>query len=847
MKFTSLFIVLLVASVISASAQTYNALWIPDTLSGSQFDLTMEEGHEHWFGPNSLVMTAGFNPQTTGKYFWGPTLILRKGDTVKMNVTNKLKDTTTVHWHGMHLPAIMDGGPHQPIPPGTTWKPYWKVMNNAATYWYHPHLHMMAQEQLLMGLGGMMIVRDAEEDKLPLPRTYGVDDIPLALSDRAFTADGQISVEPYGDSMQVNGVFRAQHTVPSQVVRFRILNAGTERSYYLGFSDNRKFSVITSDGGLLNAPVQLTRYLLSSGERIEILVDFGADKGKSVKLRAFNSILPQNIPGGDKIPNGIFNNILARVDFDILNINVGDPTSSPITTIPTQLTAIVPLKEADAFVTRKLTITDTMIPGNQGASFLLNHRLFDENVIDYRVGLNNTEIWEIANTGNFAHPFHIHDVQFNILTRNGQAPKAEEAGWKDVVLVRSRETVRFIARFDDFADSTAPYMFHCHIALHEDEGMMGQFVVIDNGSSPTISFMSTPVLQAREGVAYKYTAKANANVKDPITYAVISGPAGLIVDQSTGVVSWPTPVLGSYDVSLGAYMVSSGKNYAAVQNYKLTVTPPLTVTFTSTPITAGTEGTAYAYTVRARCSDTTKFLNYRFVDSVAGMSLTRQGQLAWAQPKAGTYPIAVRATVFQDTVNAIQRYVLTITAGGGTRISFTSAPLLTGTEKVPYEYKVVASCSDTTKSLEYSLRDSVSGMTLSKSGLFQWPSPVVGTYPIRIRAKVVGDTLFSDQRFTLVIKADSTTGIQEESAMLHGCHVYPMPAGNSVTLDFAQPLFSAITAVISDVNGCRVSISQLPAGITTTTFDTSVLSQGVYVLMLECSNATRTVPLLIRR
>ncbi len=413
--------------------------------------------------------------------------------------------------------------------------------------------------------------------------------------------------------------------------------------------------------------------------------------------------------------------------------------------------------------------------------------------------------------------------------------------------MKARETVRFIARFEDYADSTAPYMFHCHIALHEDEGMMGQFVVVDNGSTPTVSFMSSPVLTAREGTTYTYQATASANVKETITFAINSGPPGLTINQNTGLLTWPTPVKGTYDVSLGAFMLINGKNYAAVQNYKLTVTPPLTVTFTSTPVTTGTEGIAYAYAVRARCSDTTKFLNYRFVDSVAGMTLSRQGQLAWAQPKAGTYNIAIRATAFQDTVNAIQRYVLTIVAGGGTRITFTSSPALTGTEKVPYEYQVVASCSDTTKSLEFSLRDSVNGMTLTKSGLFQWPSPVVGTYPIRIRAKIVGDTLFSDQRFTLVIKADSTTGIQEESQVLLGCHVYPMPAGNTVTIEFAQPLHREITASLSDAAGCRVGGFVIAGGTTTYMVDVSSLSQGMFVLMLKDAEKTHYVPVLIRR
>lgn len=463
--------------VTSALAQQGNRLWIPDTLGGPEFSLSMAPGHEHFIA-DQLTMTAGFNAETTGRAFWGPTLIFRKGDTVRMNVTNNLGEETTVHWHGMHLPAVMDGGPHQIIKDGATWKPFWEVKNHAATYWYHPHLHHMAQQQLLMGLGGMIIVRDELEDALPLPRRYGVDDIPLALSDRAFDASKQIVDQPYGDSAQVNGVLRAEWTAPAQVVRFRILNSATERSYNLGFSDNRKFHVIASDGGLLAKPVEVDKILLSSGERIEILVDMTKDQGKEFYLKAFNSTLTQNIPGGDVIPVAPFRNALARKDFNLLHIFVGAPTEKPVTAIPTDLVTVDPHQASLATTTRKVTISDTMIPGIPGATFLLNHRLFNIDYVDYQVPLDNMEIWEIANSGNFAHPFHIHDVEFNVLTRNGNKPPVYEQGWKDVVLVKSRETVRFIARFTNFADAKSPYMFHCHIALHEDEGMMGQFVVV---------------------------------------------------------------------------------------------------------------------------------------------------------------------------------------------------------------------------------------------------------------------------------------------------------------------------------------------------------------------------------
>jgi bilirubin oxidase len=156
---------------------------------------------------------------------------------------------------------------------------------------------------------------------------------------------------------------------------------------------------------------------------------------------------------------------------------VGAQTSAPITNIPTSLRTVTKIPQADANITRKLTISDTTVAGIAGAAFVINHKFFDFNTNNYEVPLNNTEIWEITSSSNFGHPFHIHDVEFNILSVAGVAPVAAQAGWKDVVFVPSKSTVKFIAKFDDYADDLHPFMYHCHISLHEDEGMMGQFVV----------------------------------------------------------------------------------------------------------------------------------------------------------------------------------------------------------------------------------------------------------------------------------------------------------------------------------------------------------------------------------
>ncbi len=548
------------------SKAQYNNLWIPDTLNGTTFNLNIKDTFSQ-IRPGQQTITAGINNK-----FWGPTLFFNKGETVHMNVKNSLNDSTTLHWHGMHLPAVMDGGPHQVIPPGTTWQPFWEVKNNAATYWYHPHLHETTQEQITKGIGGLIIVRDAIESALPLPRKYGIDDIPLVLTDRDFTTANQFSVVPYGDSSMVNGVLSPQHTIPAQVVRFRILNAAIERSYNLGFSDNRTFYVITSDGGLLAAPVALTRYLLHAGERIEILVNCNGQSGTSFKLKAYNSTLAQNVPGGDLFPNGPFANALARIDFNVLQINVGTQTSNPITTIPTALTTVTTIPAASANLTRFLTISDTNIAGIPGATFLLNHRLFNINYNDYTVPLNNTEIWQITNSGNFGHPFHIHDVEFNILTVNGAAPAAAQAGWKDVVFVPANTTVKFIAKFDDFADPVHPFMYHCHIALHEDEGMMGQFVVGSSAVSPTISTLSCTT------ATYSATATANTAYNGTATVAYTGGNG---IAYTTGATVFSTGVTGLSATLQSGTLASGAGN--------------IVYTISGTPSTSGTASFAISF------------------------------------------------------------------------------------------------------------------------------------------------------------------------------------------------------------------------------------------------------------
>ncbi len=472
------------------TAQTFNPLVIPDIITGTTFNLALKPKTKQFLA-GAATNTNAYNDMPFG----APTLIMNKGDWVQMNVTNNLPiDTTTTHWHGFHIPAIMDGGPHQTIPAGTTWSPSWEVMNNAATYWYHPHLHLKTQEQISRGAVGMIIIRDAEEAALTLPRNYGIDDIPLSLGSRRFTANQIVTAaSAYGDVMLVNGVLNAQVSLPKQYVRLRILNAEIERSLNIGFSDNRTFWVIATDGGLVDAPVATTRLLMHVGERYEILVDLTNDtQGGFINLMSYNNSaslgtpLANSYPGGEPQTTGQFGSLLNNLDFNILRINIAAQTASPVLTRPTTLTTNALWTTGDVTnpTTRVLAITG----GAPGVFFFNTDQLFSPTVFNHTVNLDAVERWTITNTSGFSHSFHIHDIQFNLISRvsAGAGPASVtgifpyEVGWKDTLYVQRNSSVTFLAKFDHFASNTNPFMYHCHFANHEDEGLMGQFVVVNN-------------------------------------------------------------------------------------------------------------------------------------------------------------------------------------------------------------------------------------------------------------------------------------------------------------------------------------------------------------------------------
>ena len=481
--------------ILTGTAQ--NPLLIPPTQTGTNINLTLQNGTTQFYsGQPTNTMGANGN-------ILGPTLILNQGDLVNFSVNNQIGETTTIHWHGLHVSSENDGGPHTTIAPNTTWTPSFTILDKAATYWYHPHLHHFTDKHVSKGIAGMIIVKDNAEAALSLPRTYGVDDFPLVMQTKDFDANNQIVVHSNSDDVvMINATIDPFLNVPSQVIRCRVLNGSSQRAFNVGLSNNQSFYQIASDGGLLSAPVQLTRLLLAPGERAEILIDFSGMNGQTAFLKSFASELPNGIYGATNpgmgagmTMNGYNPNPLNGADFNILQFNVGIQTATPITLIPSNLVTVTPILEINSDITRTLTFTPvTMGPNQLNGEFLINGATMDLNVINYTIPFNNTEIWELTNQSGISHPFHIHDVQFNILTRNGVAPPLNEQGRKDVVLVKPQETVRFIAKFETFYNETVPYMYHCHLLTHEDGGMMGQFVVSNPLSSVNENFTEDNII-----------------------------------------------------------------------------------------------------------------------------------------------------------------------------------------------------------------------------------------------------------------------------------------------------------------------------------------------------------------
>jgi FtsP/CotA-like multicopper oxidase with cupredoxin domain len=423
--------------------------------------------------PGRAARTWGFN----GDHL-GPTLRMRRGEHVGVDVRNALDEPTTVHWHGAYLPAAADGGPHQVVEPGATWSPRWVVDQPAATLWYHPHPHGATERHTYRGLAGMLIVDDEPSAALGLPRAYGVDDVPVIVQDKRFDADGDLAEDDLtaddrgpvgllGDTVLVNGTFAPYLEVRTRLVRLRLLNASTARTYAFGLSDGRPLALVGTDGGLLAAPLETDRVQLSPGERAEIVVAMAPGE---------RAVLRSTPPDLGTVP-GLTTAVGGDDTLDVLELRAAGSLDAPAgVSVPARLADVPSLAPDDAAATRSFRL----------AGMTINGRRLRMDRVDEVVPAGTTEVWEVVNRHALPHNFHVHGVQFQVLSLDGARVPAALAGWKDTVYVAPRTAVRIAVPFGDHTDPAVPYLYHCHLSFHEDVGMMGQFVVVGPGQQPAV-------------------------------------------------------------------------------------------------------------------------------------------------------------------------------------------------------------------------------------------------------------------------------------------------------------------------------------------------------------------------
>ena len=426
----------------------------------------------------------------------GPTIEARSGQEISIEWPNRLpakhflpidhnlmgaekgrpESRTVVHVHGAKVPPESDGWPESWYEPGKSATYNYPNQQDSAMLWYHDHAMGINRLNICAGMAGLYTIRDSFEDALNLPK--GAYEIPLVLMDRMFRTDGQIYYpvtqlpdapwvpEYLGNATLINGKLLPYLDVRPRKYRFRILNASNARFYFLSLDNGQHFQQIGSDQGLLSAPTAVSRLALAPGERADVVVDFSGYRGANILLTNIPSTLMQ---------------------FRVSAETVADPSALPQTLRP-----IRRFVESDAILTRRLTLEENDNLIDEPIEHLLDGKRWHDPISEKPM-LGSTEIWELLNTTEDAHPIHLHLVRFQILDRrpievadlvydekvvyrgDPLPPDPNEAGWKDTVRATPGASTRIIVKFEGYAGR---YVWHCHILEHEDNEMMRPYEVV---------------------------------------------------------------------------------------------------------------------------------------------------------------------------------------------------------------------------------------------------------------------------------------------------------------------------------------------------------------------------------
>ncbi|MDP1770879.1 MAG: multicopper oxidase domain-containing protein [Methylobacter sp.] len=460
---------------------------------------------------------SGVLDNNEGTYL-APTLRFKKGQKVRLILSNSLPAQSILHWHGLHVPANMDGNPMYAINRGEAFVYEFEILNRAGTYFYHAHTHGVTARQVYSGLAGLLIVSDDQEQALHLPS--GDHDVPLVIQDRSFDGQNQLVYSAnmmqrmqgfLGDQILVNGRPDFVLPVATRAYRLRLVNGSNSRIYKLAWNDGTPMTVIGVDGGLLEKPEQHAYVMMAPGQRRELWVDFSKlEIGTELTLRSLQfdidthsgmgmmgrrgGMMGHGMMGhGHGMMGGMMSasSLTLGSDYPILKIRVSQKEQGD-NTLPKTLTPITELHTKNAANTGN---PKTIALSMAHMSALLNGRSYkmDDIQPDEIIPVNSLQLIEFDNgfdggrhgmMMDMPHPMHLHGEQFQIVKREVSSHVTDnyasvssgliDSGWQDTVLVMPGEKVTILKPFNDFKGL---FMYHCHNLEHEDMGMMRDFLI----------------------------------------------------------------------------------------------------------------------------------------------------------------------------------------------------------------------------------------------------------------------------------------------------------------------------------------------------------------------------------
>jgi FtsP/CotA-like multicopper oxidase with cupredoxin domain len=416
--------------------------------TGTTVFVELEPRETDWeIRPGHVVRGYGFNGMVPG-----PTIEGRVGDTLVVRLTNRLPEPTSIHWHGLRVPADMDGTQlvQNPVQPGQSFE-YRFVLPDAGTFWYHPHHN--EPEQLERGLYAALVVRGSDEPRLDGEQVLILDDLKLDRRGRIARFGGplQRAGGRQGKTRLVNGVAEPDlEMAAGQIQRWRLVNSASARYVRLSIG-GRPFKIIGTDGGLLPAPVDATEVLLTPGDRVDLAVGPFAE-GETLAVGSLPYDRGAGKPKTDR--------------FATLHVGPAAPSHAEI---PPVLRHIQPLASREAAPNRVVRL-GARLSLRHGVDWLVDDEAHHH---DEPVRVGELQVWDIVNETKMDHPFHLHGFSFQVLQENGVP--TESLSWEDTMNVPTKGRIR-IAWLPD--DRPGRWMYHCHILEHHAAGMMGHFEVV---------------------------------------------------------------------------------------------------------------------------------------------------------------------------------------------------------------------------------------------------------------------------------------------------------------------------------------------------------------------------------